>query len=277
MAVYWYIIVFTFGAILGSFLNVVLYRLHTGKSLNGRSHCMSCGKTLTWYELFPIFSYIVQRGRCRGCSAHIPSRYLLVELLTGVSFVITWHLFSTNPILLVLYSILILILILILVYDVRHTIIPDELTLMVCGVAVGFLGYGYAVSKSLTVVWESLLAGLFAGAFLGGLWLVSKGRWIGLGDAKLAFPFGVMVGLSGVFSMMVLSFWIGMVVSLVLLGIERILKKGKTNLHFLATPLTIKSEVPFAPFLIAGFLSVQFLHADIFDITYKVFLSRFLL
>ena len=276
MSIFSHCVVFILGAIIGSFLNVVLYRLHTGKSLNGRSHCMSCGKTLSWYELFPIFSYIAQGGRCRGCSAYIPSRYLFVELLTGFAFVSVWHLFSTNLILLCLYLILILILILILVYDIRHTIIPDELTLMVCSVALGFVGYAYTLTKSLAIVGESITSGIFAGGFLGGLWLISKGRWIGLGDAKLAFPLGVIVGLGGVFSMMVFSFWIGMVISLTLLLFERILKKGKTNLHFHSAPLTMRSEVPFAPFLIAGFLSVQFLHADIFDITYTLFLSHFL-
>mgnify|MGYP003395011521 CR=1 FL=1 len=93
------------------------------------------------------------------------------------------------------------------------------------------------------------------------------------GDAKLAFPLGVTVGLGGVFSMVVLSFWIGAGVSLILLGLQRLLKRGKPALHFLSSPLTIKSEVPFAPFLILGFLMVQFLHADIFNITYSLFFT----
>lgn len=100
---------------------------------------------------------------------------------------------------------------------------------------------------------------------------MSKGKWIGFGDVKLALPFGLIVGLEGVFSMVVFSFWIGALVSVTLLGLERLSKRGKVRLHFLSSPLTIKSEVPFAPFFISGFLLVQLLHADIFTITYNIF------
>ena len=262
---------FIFGAIIGSFLNVVLYRLHTGKSLDGRSHCMSCGKILAWYELFPVVSYLLQRGKCRGCGAYVPVRYLVVELLTGLSFVAVWYLFASNLLLLVLYLVLVSVFVVIVVYDIRHTIIPDELTLMVGAVALIFLGYEFILTKDVVLTLMSVLAGSSASFFFWGLWFISKGKWIGFGDAKLALPLGMMVGLGGVFSMVVLSFWIGAAISLTLLGFERALKRGKTNLHFLRSPLTIKSEVPFAPFLIAGFLLVQFLHADIFDITYALF------
>jgi leader peptidase (prepilin peptidase)/N-methyltransferase len=266
-----YVIAFIFGTIIGSFLNVVIYRLHTGKSLNGRSHCMSCGEELYWYELFPIVSYLFLRGRCGACSAHIPSRYFTVELLTGLSFLVVWHYFSYNLFLLAVHLILVAILMIILVYDMRHTIIPDELTIAVGAVALMLLGYTFYETRDVASALLSIGAGLCAAFFFWGLWFMSKGRWIGLGDAKLALPLGVVVGIGGVFSMVVLSFWIGAGVSLLLLGLERLLKRGKTHLHFLASPLTIKSEVPFAPFLIAGFLLVHILHADIFTITYALF------
>lgn len=267
MEIFWYVMIFIFGSIIGSFLNVVIYRLHTGKSLDGRSHCLTCGKTLSWYELFPIVSYLSQGGACRGCKAYIPPRYLIVETLTGLLFVATWYVFYADIALLGLHLILISIFVLIVVYDIRHTIIPDELTLMVGGVAVLMLGYEYVLTKDLFHILSSIGAGFGAGFFFWSLWYVSKGRWIGFGDAKLALPLGIIVGLSGVFSMVVLSFWIGAGVSLTLLGLEKVLRRGKIRLHFLQTPLTIKSEVPFAPFLITGFLLVQLLHADIFTIT----------
>lgn len=273
MEIFWYGMMFVLGTIIGSFLNVVIYRLHTGKSLNGRSHCMTCGKTLSWYELFPIVSYLLLKGRCRSCAAYIPSRYLVVELLTGIAYVCTWYFFATNFVLLGIYLLLISVLILIIVYDIRHTIIPDELTAMIGGVAVLLLTYTYITTKDLSYVFESVGAGLGAATFFWGLWYVSKGRWIGLGDAKLALPLGIIVGISGVFSMVVFSFWIGAALSLTLLGIEKLLKRGKTHLSFLGTPLTMKSEVPFAPFLIAAFLLVQLLHADIFTLTYTVLFS----
>lgn len=273
MEIFWFVMVFIFGTIIGSFLNVVLYRLHTGKSLNGRSHCMTCGKTLSWFELIPIFSYLSQGGKCRGCRARIPTRYLTVELVTGLAYVALWQLFADEVILFALYLVLISVLILILVYDMRHTIIPDELTLMVGGVALVFVGYEYFLLQDLRLVLLRLGAGFAAAFFFWGLWYMSKGKWIGFGDAKLALPLGIIVGMGSVFSMVVLSFWIGAAISLTLLGLQKILKQGKTTLHFLAVPITMKSEVPFAPFLILGFLIVHFFHADIFEITYSLFFS----
>jgi leader peptidase (prepilin peptidase)/N-methyltransferase len=272
MELYWYVMVFILGAVIGSFLNVVIYRFHTGRSLSGRSHCMSCGKILSWYELVPIFSYLSQKGSCRGCQAYIPPRYFVVEVLTALLFVSVWHIMGNDLTLALMYAVLVSLFVVILIYDIRHTIIPDELSLGVLGVALVIVGYEYISMRDVYLVGTHVLGGALASLFFWGLWFASKGKWIGLGDAKLAFPLGVIVGLGGVFSMVVLSFWVGAGISLSLLGIERISEKWKTHLHFLATPLTIKSEVPFAPFLIIGFLLVQFVHADIFTITNTFFI-----
>ena len=269
----WYSIVFIFGAIIGSFLNVVIYRFHTGKSLNGRSHCMSCGTVLRWQELFPIFSYIRLGGKCRNCNSHIPSRYLGVELLTACTFVTLYYFLKATPVFLIANIILFSILIVIVVYDMRHMIIPDELSLSVGVMALLLLTLTMFQTNSWAILLPSITAGFGAGAFFWGLWFISKGRWVGLGDAKLALPLGMIVGVSGVYALVIFSFWIGAIVSVALLVAERLLEKGKTHLHFLATPLTIKSEVPFAPFLIAGFALVHIFHADIFKITYALFFT----
>lgn len=265
------IVFFALGAIVGSFLNVVIYRMHTGRSLNGRSHCMSCGKTLSWYELFPVFSYLYLRGTCKGCSAYIPPRYLMVEVLTGLLFLLVWHMYAFDTVLLALNLALVSVCVVMLVYDIRHMIIPNELTILVGGIAVIFLGYFASTEGNVSFILGHVVASLSAAFFFWALWFVSKGKWIGFGDVKLALPFGFLVGLEGVFSMVVFSFWIGAIVSLTLLGLERLTKRGKIRLHFLASPLTIKSEVPFAPFFIAGFLLVHLLHADIFTLTYTIF------
>jgi leader peptidase (prepilin peptidase)/N-methyltransferase len=262
---------FILGTIIGSFLNVVIYRLHTGRSLSGRSHCMSCGETLLWYELFPILSYLFLWGRCNVCSSYIPSRYLIVEVLTGLLYLVSWHFFSQDIFLLLIALALVSFFVVISVYDIRHTIIPDEMTLGVAVVALIFLAYQYIETRDAYLTATSIGAGAIALLFFWGLWSFSKGRWIGYGDVKLAFPLGILVGAAGVFSMIVLSFWIGALVSLSMLGLVSLIKRGKTNLHFLGAPLTMKSEVPFAPFLLAGFLLVYFAHADIFTITYTLF------
>lgn len=275
MELYIKVLVFIFGAIIGSFLNVVIYRMHTGRSINGRSHCMTCGRHLAWYDLFPIISFLILRGRCRSCTAAIPWRYLIVEALTGSSFLLLFELFRSDIVLFVLNTVLVSLLIVLTVYDIRHTIIPDELTIAVGAVALFVLGYGYLGHHDLFSVATHLVGGLIASGFFFGLWWVSRGRWIGLGDAKLALPLGVLVGLGGIFSMVVLSFWTGAAVSLVILGFQHVMrarfKAGKTSLLFSSHPLTIKSEVPFAPFLVLGFLLVHLFHVDILLITAQLF------
>src|SRR6056297_1578741 len=124
-----YLVIFLFGVIVGSFLNVYIYRFHTGKSLNGNSHCLSCAKPLCWYELFPLLSYLGLRGRCSGCGCRIPVRYFVVELLTGLLFVLGASVASDLIEFTWLLGVLI-VLLLITVYDFYHFIIPDEFTIV---------------------------------------------------------------------------------------------------------------------------------------------------
>jgi len=186
---------------------------------------------------------------------------------------VLWNLFLGNLLYFTFYALLISLLILIVVYDIRHTIIPDELTIGIGLLAVLLIVYELWVTTDYTTMFYRIVAGVAAATFFWGLWYVSKGKWIGLGDAKLALPLGAIVGIGGVFSMVVLSFWVGAIISISLLVIQTLLKKGKTHLRFLSAPITIKSEVPFAPFLAIGFLLAQLFHADIFDITYTLFFS----
>jgi prepilin signal peptidase PulO-like enzyme (type II secretory pathway) len=100
---------------------------------------------------------------------------------------------------------------------------------------------------------------------------VSGGRWIGLGDAKLSVPLALMVGISHAFSFIVFSFWIGALVSVGILVSQRLMG-GQRRLHFGAAPITMSTEVPFAPFLIVSFVLVYFFHADVFTFT-DIFLT----
>ena len=260
IVVLWHVL---FGFIVGSFLNVVIFRLHTGKSLRGRSHCMSCGRMLKWLHLVPVFSFLCLRMRCYFCRARISGRYFLVELLTGLLFGLTAIIVS-DILLRVLLLALMATLVVIVVYDLLHTIIPDEYVLIASGIALlmGLLEIAYAHS------WEGALShalGALVGfLFFASLWAVSKGRWVGLGDAKLALPLGFILGWPGIVSCIILSFWIGAGISLVLLGAQKVVKKGRLRVPFLSSSLTIKSEIPFAPFLILGFLLVYFFGVDVF-------------
>ncbi|HLP43925.1 MAG TPA: prepilin peptidase, partial [Candidatus Nanoarchaeia archaeon] len=216
---------FLFGALIGSFLNVVILRYGTGKKILGigeRSMCFSCSKTLEWYELIPVFSFLYQRGRCRGCKSKISWQYPLVEFTTGLLFAaVAWKNFSgvsleeafgasnfsTTAILTLFQFVIWSILIVITVYDIRHKIIPDFLVFMFAGLSlIASIFFPEVLGHTVT---SAIVAGIAFFAFFGGLWLVSGGRWLGFGDAKLVLGVGFLLGPIQGLSALVLSFWIG--------------------------------------------------------------------
>ncbi len=253
----WFLVFVTFslGIIIGSFLNVYLYRFHTGKSLSGKSHCLSCGNSLRPYELFPLLSYLCLRGRCRHCGSYIPARYFLVELLTGILFVLTAFT-ATELVSMFIALIFVSILVVIAVYDLYHLIIPDELIISLALLAILEQGHLLMRGQSVVDFGCTILAATLGSVFFYSLWHYSKGKWIGFGDVKLAMPLGIMVGYTGVFSMIVLSFWVGAIIGLATLAYLAIKRRGQPHLRLLPQRFTMKSAIPFAPFLIIGFLGV---------------------
>ncbi len=246
------IIFFVFGSIIGSFLNVVILRYNTGRDvIRGRSSCPVCRHELGFLELVPIISFIFLRARCRKCLSKISWQYPLVELFTGVIFAAVFLKMNNipNSLFLIPYSLVIFsVLITIFVYDWKHKIIPDGL---VYGfITLSFLNTLFLIPHSSFFILD-LLAGpiMFLPFFL--LWFFSSGRWMGLGDAKLATGIGWFLGFSGAVSAVILGFWIGAVVGVLML----LIKSPKR--------LTIKSEIPFAPFLIIGLWLVYFFGFDI--------------
>ena len=257
--------VFVFGAIIGSFLNVVIYRFHTGRSLNGSSHCMSCQTQLRWFELFPLLSYVFLRGKCRTCGSYIPPRYFLVELLTALAF-LSVFVHGGTVMGMFLVGVLFALLIVIAVYDLYHYVIPNELIILVSVVTPALYGVKIFEGAPFTIFIPATLSALGAFLFFGGLWKMSAGRWIGFGDVKLAIPLGFLASFPAVFSLVVLSFWVGATVSIVILALQKILKRGQIPLRIFGTPLKMSSEVPFAPFLIAGFVLSYFYGVDVLEL-----------
>jgi len=243
--------VFIFGLIIGSFLNVVILRYNTGRTLSGRSLCFSCGKKLHWYELVPVLSFIIQRGKCRGCRARISWQYLMVELLTGLLFALIYWQVGGQIWLLLLYWLVASLIVVITVYDFKHQIIPDHFVFTL--IALGL----FKVFFSDVVPWWGLAGGVAMALPLLALWAISRGRWLGFGDVKLALGLGLFLGLTGGLSALVLSFWLGAGIGLILIA------WGKTGLWRRRKSYTMKSEVPFAPFLILGFWLVFFLAIDV--------------
>lgn len=254
-------VAFGFGAIIGSFLNVYIYRFHTGKSLTGHSHCLSCGEQLRWFELFPIVSYLVIQGRCRHCKARVPVRYFLVELLTAVLFAFSLTV-TTSFVGIGILWLIASILVVIITYDYYHFIIPDSLTIALTLSVVAWTGFEIAQGMKLDALSLDVISAVIGSGFFAFLWLLGKGKWLGFGDVKLAFPLSLLVGAGNVFSFIVLSFWIGAGVSILLLAWQRF-GRGKSHLRLLSTTITMKSAVPFAPFLIAGALITFFTHVNV--------------
>jgi leader peptidase (prepilin peptidase) / N-methyltransferase len=261
---YQYVYVGVFGLIIGSFLNVYIYRFHTGKSLAGHSHCLSCGTRLKAYELVPLLSYVFLRGKCRTCGCHIPSRYFVVELLTAILFLLSYALATSLCEVFFLWSVM-AVFVVIVVYDIRHYIIPDSLTLALTVLALLWYGYLFYTGMDRILLVEGLVAALAGVGFFFALWFISKGAWLGFGDVKLAFPLGLIAGPGLVFSMIVYSFWVGAAISLLLIGISRLMR-GQVRLGMWSGRLTIKSVVPFAPFMIAGCLIVIFTRYNVLSL-----------
>jgi len=261
---WFFLIAFGFGVIIGSFLNVYIYRFNTGKSLAGHSHCLSCGTRLRFYDLFPLFSYLFLRGRCRDCGCKIPARYFLVELATGLLFALSLTL-SLDIVMIALLWFIFSVLVVITVYDLYHFIIPDRLTIILTLSVIALVAYEYFLFPSeLDILLYRGLSALAGSAFFLALWVVSKGRWLGFGDVKLAFPLSLLAGTDYVFSFIVYSFWIGALISLLIIGWVKV-SRGKPHLHLKGPALTMKSAVPFAPFLVASCLVILFTHYNVWE------------
>ena len=277
MNAFYTIFAFLLGLGIGSFLNVVAFRYNTGLSFaRGRSKCFSCGKTLYWYELVPLASFFIQKGKCRGCGSKLSLQYPVVELLTGIVFAGIFQKFYSEglsaPILLVVavyFAVIWSILIVILVYDARHKIIPDGLAFAFAGLVFAKLFITVSAASFSFYIPElsSLLAGPIVALPFFFLWLVSSGRWMGLGDAKLALGIGWLLGIVYGFSAVILAFWIGAAVGLLLILLNTLGKKNRLAhkmIVSLGSPnFILKSEIPFAPFLILGIAIVFFLGIDV--------------
>lgn len=237
-----------FGLILGSFTNVLVLREETGETIGGRSHCPHCKRTLAWFELVPVLSYVLLRGRCRTCSAPISLQYPLVELLVALGVI----LIGIAPIDLIqkIFGIPIVLLIAaIAVYDLRTTYIPD-----LWSYCLALLASVYGVFSLDSLTLQSFAVFIAAGPLVAlplfVLWRMSQGRWMGFGDVKLVLSFGWILGVIQGFLALGLAFVLGAVVGLILIGITRFVH---TRWGF-----TMKSEVPFGPFLVFALCLVWF-------------------
>lgn len=212
-------LLFILGLVFGSFFSAYSFRFPKGISiLKGRSFCDNCGKKISWYNNIPLLSFLWLFGRCSECKKRISFRYPLIELSTGIGFL----LIGPNIINLAIFSILLLI----FVIDFENQIIPDELT---------FLGLGILLLFNFSL--SALFSGLICACFLLLIHLVTRGRGMGLGDVKFAILGGYLVDLKFSPIWFFLAFLTGAIVGIILiLG-----KKAK-----------LKQKIAFGPFLIVA-------------------------
>lgn len=247
-------LVFVLGACVGSFLNVFIFRYGFREHDAPRSACMACNGTLGAYDLIPLVSYVLLGGRCRRCGSGISAQYPLVELGSGILFVLSYlHMGALSLGLEVVFALTALfwvVLLALVVYDIRHTLMP----LPLIGVLAA-LAFGAAVARSYALsvpISEALIGAAVCGGFFALLVAITRGRGMGIGDAYVAAVIGMMLGLEqGVVASM-LAVWIGTVVGLTLIVVQSVFQRSALGTG--GARVTLQSEIPFAPFLALGAL-----------------------
>lgn len=227
-----YLWVFFFGACIGSFLNVCIYRIPAGLSIvRPSSRCPGCGIAIRWWQNIPIVSWLALRGKCSGCKVKISVRYLFVEILTGFIFLKVFTTFDFQAATLVFWVFAAMLVTLTFI-DLDHQIIPDVISLP--GILLGF------ATVSLTpLLWVNSLLGILLGG--GSLWLIAvvyelltENEGMGGGDIKLLAMIGAFLGWKSILPVIFISSCLGTIVGVPLMLSQR---EGR------------KLAIPFGPFL----------------------------
>ena len=236
-----YIAFFILGSLWGSFSNVCIYRLpNSGNVAKGRSFCPICKNKIKWFDNIPFFSFLFLKGKCRQCTKPISFQYLVVELLSAISFVIIFHLYgiSITTLLLLVLSIFFIIIFFI---DLKHFIIPNVLTFPL--MVIGFLkSFDPNLNQTIFPNYiNSLIGGLFGYSII---WLIiffyksiRKKEGMGLGDAKLMAVIGFWFGWISI----PFTIFISSTVALIII-IPSLINQSKK----------MSSEIPFGPYIIIG-------------------------
>lgn len=259
---------------MGSFLNVIILRLPKEKKISGRSFCPHCKKKLSWYELIPVLSFLFLRGKCFGCKKSISFQYPLVELASGIFFVlVVWQFqistieqFSNVAIDILFWLFFVSVLIIIFTTDFKYYIVPDKVIYPAIFGAVLYQifklfslnnwQFSFGI-KTLEPFLKSLLAGVGAAIFFLFLVLITKGKGMGIGDIKIAAFMGILLSFPNIIVALFLAFLSGSVIGLIL-----VLFKKKS----------LKSEVPFGCFLAPATIVAFFWGSNLINFYWSIFL-----
>ena len=251
-----YFLSFFLGAALGSFVNVVVTRLHVAKTTNTRSKCLACGEKIRGYDLIPVLSYLLLKGKCRDCKSPYGISSLLIEVLYGVLFVLLYYFILRGQITplyslvwLLYYSLLFIVLGVVALYDYKHTYIPILHLLVYIVLTFLVLVIRYIATPSYIVLLGPLVVAL--PFFI--IFLLTKGKGLGFGDVILFLGVGAFFGIEQGLAVLLISVWLGALYGMVVYS-----RRRKTNNH--------STLIPFVPCIVISFLIVLFTDIDIFSI-----------
>lgn len=248
------VLIFLLGLAVGSFLNVCIHRIPKRESIIfPGSRCPYCRKPIKFYDNIPVLSYLILKGRCRYCHKPISPRYLIVELLTGILFVLIAFFFGIN-LKGVIFVIFISLLIIAAFIDVEHFIIPDAITLP--GIVIGILGNYFISNNFLLGIKGALVGGVVIFTFRVFGFSLRKREMMGLGDVKFATMIGAFLGWKSVLLVIFFSAIIGAIIWYFLIIFQR---------------RTSKDQIPFGFFLTAGSLLVLFIGEMILNWYWNLF------
>lgn len=264
-------LIFIFGGALGSFANVVADRLYIRSFWTGRSVCDACAKSLSWYEMIPVFSFLFLRGRCSKCKVRYGSKHFWVELIGGILALLTYNSYLVNYFsysvnnnlfigisLAILFAILFIVFTVIFLYDLRHKLVPSSFAFILIIIGLAFesykaFNYMNYYGGMTNLFWLDLFSGFLIAAPFYFIYLFSGKRALGLGDILVFFGVGYLAGFIFGISIFLLSVWIGAIVSVLLL-------------YLYPKKYNRKSHIPFAPFIIFATILVLLLKIDILGI-----------
>ena len=237
-----YILIFIYGLLIGSFLNVCIYRIPREESIAfPSSHCPNCGTSLKWYDLVPVFSFIVQRGKCRYCGEKISPQYPMIELLNAITYLFIYLQFGAT-LELFFYAIIFSLLIIITIIDLQHMIIPDILVILILVASIIYKILSFLLYNNPLYLLNSIGGLVLSGLLFTLIIVLSKGG-MGGGDVTLIASLGFILGIKKIFLTIFLSFILGAIISIFLL-----ITKIKNR----------KDPIPFGPFIVLGFSIVVF-------------------
>jgi len=246
---------FAFGTIIGSFLNCLIYRLEKGESfLRGRSYCPHCKHILTFKDLIPILSFILLKGRCRYCKEKISIQYPLVEFFSGILTLIALSPLVSNFSIYnlpsaIFHFLIFLLLLLIFVFDLKYYSIPDQILIFAIFVSLLYRIFNFSSFQNLIL---SLLPSLFFLLLI----LISKEKWMGFGDFEISIFIGLFLGWPKILIALFFSVFLGALVGLILIFLKK---------------KTLKSQIPFAPFLVLGTFFSFFFGQNLIDFYFSLF------